>query len=110
MRRFLVDNQLPEALARWIGQQGVDAEHVLPLGLAQADDAVIWETAARDGYVIITKDEDFALLTVRRSENVSVIWLRLGNGRTPALLTAVANAWPAITQQLDAGARLIEML
>jgi hypothetical protein len=38
-----------------------------------------------------------------------VVWLRLGNCRTPALLTAMEQAWPEIVRQLDAGARLIEV-
>ena len=33
--RFLVDNQLPAALARWLTAQGHDAIHVLDVALAQ---------------------------------------------------------------------------
>jgi hypothetical protein len=33
----------------------------------------------------------------------------MGNCRTPALLSTMERAWPTITQQLDAGARLIEV-
>ena len=31
VRRFLVDNQLPAALARWIEERGCTADHVLAL-------------------------------------------------------------------------------
>ena len=58
MKRFLVDNQLPAALARWIESQSGAAEHVLALQLAQSRDELIWECAARDGAVIVSKDED----------------------------------------------------
>jgi predicted nuclease of predicted toxin-antitoxin system len=40
---------------------------------------------------------------------VAVVWLRIGNCRTPALLAAMKRAWPEIVQQLCAGARLIEV-
>lgn len=109
MRQFLVDNQLPAALARWLVSKGCQAEHVLVLQLAQSRDEIIWERAARDGVVIVSKDEDFAQLTLVRPEPVAVVWLRMGNCRTPALLATMERAWPTIMQQLDAGARLIEV-
>ena len=43
--RFLVDNQLPAALAAWLRQQGHEAEHVLDFQLAQAKDNPIWQHA-----------------------------------------------------------------
>jgi predicted nuclease of predicted toxin-antitoxin system len=109
VRRFLIDNQLPDALARWLKSKGCQAEHVLALQLAQSRDEIIWARAARDGCVIVSKDEDFANLTLVRPEPVAVVWLRIGNCRTPDLLAAMARAWPDIVQQLDAGARLIEV-
>ena len=109
MRRFLVDNQLSAALARWLETKGCVAEHVIALGLAQSPDADLWQRAAREGAVIVSKDEDFAQMTLLRPEPVAVIWLRVGNCRTPALLATMERAWPEITQQLDAGARLIEV-
>lgn len=109
MRRFLVDNQLPAALARWLESKNCQAGHVLVLQLAQSSDEIIWERAAHDGAVIVSKDEDFAHLTLVRPEPVAVVWLRMGNCRTPALLAAMERAWPTITQQLDTGARLIEV-
>ncbi len=45
MRRFLVDNQLPAALARWLEGKGCVAEHVLAAQLAQSRDEIIWECA-----------------------------------------------------------------
>ncbi len=109
MRRFLVDNQLPAALARWIDMHGCTAEHVLALDLAQSSDAAIWEHAATTGAIIISKDEDFARLTVMRPEPVAVVWLRFGNCRTTSLLDNMERVWPEIMRQLDADARLIEV-
>jgi len=109
VRRLLVDNQLSAALARWLETNGCFAEHVLALDMAQSLDADIWQHAAREGAVIISKDEDFARMTLLQPEQVAVIWLRVGNCRTTALLATMERAWPAIIQQLDAGARLIEV-
>ncbi len=109
MSRFLVDNQLPAALARWIEAQGFQAEHVLTVDLAKSPDYAIWKQAATLSAVIISKDKDFAQLTLVRPELVAVVWLRFGNCRTAVLLSNMALVWPEIIRQLDGGARLIEV-
>jgi len=109
VRRFLVDNQLPAALARWIEAQGSEAVHVLALDLGQSADTAIWEHAASEGAVIVSKDEDFAQLTLMRSDPVPVVWLRVGNCRTATLLETMDRIWPQIVRELDAGARLVEV-
>ena len=57
--RFLVDDQLPAALARWLAANGHEAAHVMDIGLTGATDRVIWEEVRRTAAVIVTKDEDF---------------------------------------------------
>ena len=59
--RFIVDAQLPPALARWLTAQGYEAEHVFDVGLAEAPDAVIWRRATENVAVVVSKDDDFAL-------------------------------------------------
>ena len=58
--RFLIDAQLPPALARWLEQAGHEAKHVEEVGLREAEDAPIWRYALANQAVILTKDEDFA--------------------------------------------------
>lgn len=43
--RFIVDAQLPPALAAWLIAQGHEAVHVFDLDLTRADGAVIWQRA-----------------------------------------------------------------
>ena len=69
----------------------------------------IWARAASLGAVIVSKDEDFARLTLLRPEPVAVVWLRLGNCCTATLLATMERVWPEIVRQLDAGDRLIEV-
>jgi predicted nuclease of predicted toxin-antitoxin system len=58
--RFLVDAQLPPALARWLAANGHEATHVSDVGLQTASDPAIWDHALAVSSVIVTKDEDFA--------------------------------------------------
>jgi len=39
--KFLIDAQLPPALARWLQDAGYQAEHVGDLGLREANDSAI---------------------------------------------------------------------
>jgi predicted nuclease of predicted toxin-antitoxin system len=45
-------------------------------------DAAIWEYARSNGYVIVTKDADFADMSVLRGHPPKVIWVRIGNCTT----------------------------
>jgi hypothetical protein len=38
-----------------------------------------------------------------------LLWIRLGNCRTPALLDAIASLWPRVERSLAAGERVIEV-
>ncbi len=58
--RFLVDAQLPPALARLIAERGHVAEHITDIGPGDAPDRDLWRYALAHQAVIVTKDEDFA--------------------------------------------------
>ena len=84
--RFLVDNQLPSALARFLAGIGTEAVHVLDLGLAQTGDAELWSYAVENEFVLISKDQDFLHFLERTAPNGQLIWVRIGNCRRQALL------------------------
>jgi predicted nuclease of predicted toxin-antitoxin system len=107
--RFLVDAQLPPALARQLEAMGHSAEHVAECGLTSASDDAIREYAATTGAVIITKDEDFAVRRLLQS-GPAVVWLRIGNTRRNALLVRMETELPAIVQALERGETLIEVV
>ena len=107
--RFLVDAQLPPALARWLREQGDEAQHVEEIGLQDAEDRIIWAQALSLAAVIITKDEDFAERAARDSTSPVIVWLRVGNATNRALLQWLAPRWTQIVTLLNAGHRLIEV-
>ncbi|HKV91635.1 MAG TPA: DUF5615 family PIN-like protein [Candidatus Angelobacter sp.] len=107
--KFLVDNQLPAALAQYLRKRGFDCLHVLDIGLAEANDADICRYAAGDERVIISKDQDFLYLANQLETEIKLIWVRLGNCRTAALLEAFERFWSLIESSLQAGDRIIEI-
>ena len=107
--KFLVDNQLPAALARFLTSRGVECQHVLDVGLADASDAKIRDYASGNDCVVISKDQDFLYLAKGPGAKVRFVWIRFGNCRTKALLAAIESLWPKVEAGLKAGDRVIEL-
>jgi predicted nuclease of predicted toxin-antitoxin system len=106
---FLVDNQLPTALARFLSAAGHPAQHVLDVTLNEADDRPIWDYAKTHGLIVISKDEDFVHLAQRPGETGRLLWVRMGNCRNDSLLAAFESALPKIEQSFMAGQHLVEL-
>jgi predicted nuclease of predicted toxin-antitoxin system len=107
--KFLVDAQLPPALARWITSQGHAGTHVFDLGLQSADDPVIWERARSEDTVVISKDEDFVDHWLLSAEPVQLVWIRKGNCSNRALLAWLEPLWPDAVKRLEQGEKLVEL-
>jgi predicted nuclease of predicted toxin-antitoxin system len=74
--RFLVDAQLPPALALLLDEHGHVAEHVIDIGRADLPDREPWRYALEHQAVIVTKDEDFANTLVTGVDAPAVVWIR----------------------------------
>ncbi len=107
--RFLVDAQLPPALARWLAAAGHPADHVADLGLASAADLTIWAAALERRAAIITKDKDFAQLGAAAADGPPVVWIRLANTRRGALLDWFEGVLPDIIAALQRGEAVVEL-
>jgi predicted nuclease of predicted toxin-antitoxin system len=107
--RFLIDAQLPPALARTLTALGHQAEHVEDVGLRHAKDPLIWDYAVKHQAAILTKDEDFVDRFRRRAGVPVIIWLRIGNASNRRLLVWFLPALPAVLRRLESGDRLIEV-
>ncbi len=91
--RFIVDAQLPPALARWLVEAGHNARHVEEVGLREAEDIPIWRYALDNNAVVITKDEDFADRARRSPQSPAIIWNN-PNTVTPNQPTKLAERLP----------------
>ena len=107
--KFLIDNQLPIALCAWLKEKSLEAVHVIEVGLDAASDESLWEYAEKHRTILISKDEDFFHLSVRSSALVQVVWIRIGNCRTSALLNALEIVWPDIVNGLSSNEKIIEI-
>lgn len=107
---FLIDAQLPPALARLIISFGQKAVHVEEIGILLSTDQAIWNYAVTNAQTIITKDEDFKnLLLLTSTQKTPVVWVRIGNCSNAALTTWFQPLFPQILTQLEHGELLIEL-
>jgi predicted nuclease of predicted toxin-antitoxin system len=79
--RFLLDMNLPPALAEWLRAEGHDAIHVVEAGLGELPDSAIFEHAAVERRIVVTFDLDFGELAVPELRHQGVILFRLRTAR-----------------------------
>jgi predicted nuclease of predicted toxin-antitoxin system len=84
--RFLFDENLAARLVEALADTYPGSTHVAPEGLMGAPDRAIWQHAQEQGFVIVSKDEDFHRLSIFHGPPPKVIWIRLGNCSTDNII------------------------
>lgn len=80
--KLLFDQNVSPHLVRSLADLFPGSSHVQSVGLDFASDDHVWEYARLQGFIIVTKDEDFNNLSVLRGSPPKVLWLQLGNCTT----------------------------
>ncbi len=107
--KFLVDNQLPEALCRLLNARGHESGHVLGLNMDESSDLDIWNFAANSNWIVVSKDADFLHLANRQGDTGKLLWVRIGNCRKQTLLQAFERELPGVVRAFDEGFRVVEI-
>ncbi len=107
--KFLVDAQLPPAVARWLRDNGHDAQAVREVGLREAEDDDIWKHALATGAAILTKDEDFPIRAQKTNAGPVIVWLRIGNTSNHTLRLWFMPQLPQIISLIEQGVRILEI-
>jgi predicted nuclease of predicted toxin-antitoxin system len=107
---FLVDANLPPGLVAWLRERGHQASHVADRPGVRASDRTIFDLAREEGFVIVTKDEDFSALATLAAESAPVVWLRIGNATNASLQMWLEPLLPEIVRRIESGEKLIEVV
>jgi len=107
--KFIVDAQLPPALARVLESHGYEAKHVKDLGMDADEDPAIWDYALKHDMIVVTKDEDFAHRYSQGGTSPVIIWLRIGNTSRRALLVWFEPLLPQLIELIKQGESLVEV-
>ena len=80
--KLLFEQNLSRKLPRKLADLYPDSTHVIPAGLERAADLQVRAFAAQNGFVITTRDKDFADLDALLGPPPKVIWIHRENAPT----------------------------
>lgn len=80
--KLLFDQNLSFKLCSRLGDLFPGSSQVNLIGLAAADDRVVWRHAGENGFVLVSLDADFAEMSALLGPPPKLIWLRRGNQPT----------------------------
>lgn len=109
--KLLFDENLSPRLVVALASEFAGSAHVHEVGLGAEDDQAVWEFARRGGFLLVSKDSDFADLSVLRGAPPKLVWIRRGNcstGEVAALLRSHSAAIDAFAAHAAARLYVIE--
>lgn len=96
--KLLLDENLSDRIIDKIIDLYPDSEHVKTLGLINTDDALIWEFAKFNNFVIVSKDSDFHQRSLLYGHPPKFIYLRIGNSPTSKIIQILRDNFSIITE------------
>ena len=84
--KLLLDENLSDRIIPKIIDLYPGSEHVKTLTLTNTDDAIIWEYAKSNDFVIVSKDSDFSQRSLLYGHPPKFIYLRVGNSPTSRIV------------------------
>jgi predicted nuclease of predicted toxin-antitoxin system len=98
--KLLLDANLSRRIVPFLQEKFPSTNHVALLGLEQASDREIWEYAKTEGFVIVSKDNDFQDLSVLLGSPPKVVWIRSQNQNRAGTLKLLIDSEGVIRQTL----------
>lgn len=89
--KLLFDQNLSHNLVQRLADLFPDSIHVRKVGLAKADDRVLWDYAKAHELTIATKDSDLHQLSFLYGHPPKVVWIQRGNCSTGEIETILRD-------------------
>lgn len=96
--KLLLDENLSDRIINRVIDLYPDSRHVKPLGLRNTDDAVIWQYAKENDFMIVSKDADFHQRSLLYGHPPKFIYLRIGNSSTSRIVQILRDKFVTITK------------
>ena len=80
--KLLFDENVSPKLVGLLEEEYPGSAHVRDMGLRGATDGRIWDHAQENGFVIVSKDDDFRQRSFLQGAPPKVVWLQVGNAGT----------------------------
>lgn len=92
--KLLLDQNLSDRLLGILADEYPGSVHVRQVGLARADDELVWRYALEHALTIVSKDSDFHQRSLLRGHPPRVVWLQTGNCATARIADLLRRHQP----------------
>ena len=99
--KLLFDQNVSPDLVRRLSDLFPGSEHVFNLNLHDVDDVALWTHARENDFLVVSKDADFAEISMQHGFPPKLIWLRLGNCRTEEIEELIRVNYDFIAQLVE---------
>lgn len=89
--RLLYDENLSYRLVKLLAELFPESAHIDDVGLHGCPDDDVWNYARQQGFVLVSKDNDFRQLSFLRGAPPKVVWLRIGNAPTQVVVELLGS-------------------
>jgi predicted nuclease of predicted toxin-antitoxin system len=89
--KLLLDENLSSTLVQRLSKAFRGTLHADQVGLRSRPDIELWDFAAENGLVIVSKDSDFKQLSFLFGHPPKVIWLSVGDAGTEAIASLILS-------------------
>jgi predicted nuclease of predicted toxin-antitoxin system len=90
--KLLFDENLSPALVVHLANAFPESAHLRDVGLRGADDQSVWSFAAANGFMLVTKDDDFVEMSGLRGPPPKLVVIGVGNCTTAAVATLLLQS------------------
>ena len=108
--KLLFDHHLSPSLVERLADLFPESAHVWTLHLHEEPDADVWLYAREHGFTLVSKDADFAEISMQLGYPPKLIWLRIDNWSTDQIEELIRSRYSQIRDLPEASGRAILVL
>jgi predicted nuclease of predicted toxin-antitoxin system len=109
--KLIIDAQISPAIASWINRNFIDIQaiSVRSVELQFAKDTEIYNYAKENGYVIMSKDDDFLSQIEKHGSPPALIWVTCGNTSNARMREILTSTLLKVKTLIDKGEPIVEI-
>ena len=109
--KIIIDAQISPAIAAWINRtfDDIQAISARSVELQFAKDSVIYAYAKKNGYVIMSKDDDFLNQIEKYGFPPALIWITSCNTSNTKMSETLSSTLPRGKNMIDKGEPIVEI-
>ncbi len=99
--KLLIDENISRKVVESVSRVFPGSRHVFDTGLCNTEDVIIREYAARNDFVILSKDSDFHDMSILHGIPPKIVWIKRGNCSTKEIEALILENENAIKRFID---------